>query len=230
MIGDIDRELWARGRIVVGVDEVGKGPLAGPVTTGAVLLRSDPGIPGINDSKKLSPEKREFLSEKLWTSVRCAVVSISQNEINASGIEGCTKKAMLEAVYKLFDSEDGPPSNVIVLVDGPKPIPNLNLPHREIIKGDSLSLAIAAASIVAKVERDSFMIEMDKKFPVYGFAQHKGYGTPQHIEAIRQHGPCELHRTRFVRSALKTHAQNTSFETDKSRQVLQLWKDSLEKP
>jgi ribonuclease HII len=186
----IEREYWARGMAVAGIDEVGRGPLAGPVVTACVILPEDDLIPGVDDSKKLSPAKREALSEAILA--RALYVKIARVEadvIDEINILNATRCAM-EAC-----ASDAPAG--IFLIDA---MENLNLPAeaRAIIHGDALSYMIAAASIVAKVHRDHLMDEMDQVYPGYGFIQHKGYGTAEHIRALRENGPCPEHRRSFI--------------------------------
>lgn len=179
-------------RLLCGIDEAGRGPLAGPVVAAACMLPRNYFVEGVNDSKQLTPKTRARLFERLTTDPRIiyAVASVTSEEIDQINIYQATMVAMLKAVEKLSVQPD------YLLVDG------LLLPHptlfvEKIIKGDALSHSIAAASIIAKVTRDQMMCDWDKQWPQYGFAQHKGYGTPQHVEMIRQHGPCPIHRRSF---------------------------------
>ncbi len=186
----IEREYWARGLAVAGIDEVGRGPLAGPVVTACVILPEDDLIPGVDDSKKLSPAKREALSEAILA--RALYVKIARVEadvIDEINILNATRRAM-EAC-----AADAPAG--VFLIDA---MENLRLPAeaRAIVHGDALSYMIAAASIVAKVYRDRLMDEMDRVYPGYGFTQHKGYGTAEHIRALREYGPCPEHRRSFI--------------------------------
>ena len=187
-----EHEAAARGfRRVAGVDEAGRGPLAGPIVAGAVVL-SEP-IPGLNDSKLLTEAQRESLFERLMTgghAIGCAVVPA--DEIDALGIQTANYAAMLRAVAALTPE---PPD--FLLVDGFS-IPGCVTPHLRLVKGDRRSLSIAAASIVAKVTRDRLMVELDGRCPGYGFARHKGYATPEHLEALKRLGPCPAHRRSFA--------------------------------
>ena len=185
-------ELWAQGvEHVAGIDEAGRGPLAGPVVAGAVILPRDLSIRGIDDSKKLTAAKREELFELIVRdAVSVGTGVVSEGVIDEINILRATHRAMREAVAGL----DVTPSHV--LVDG-DPIPALDFPQTAIHQGDSKSTAIAAASIVAKVTRDRMIVELDTRYPGYGFARHKGYGTREHISALMRLGPCEIHRRSF---------------------------------
>lgn len=177
--------------LVAGVDEAGRGPLAGPVVC-ACCVMGDTYIEGINDSKKLSEKKREALYEKIIASALAYGVGIvDEKTIDEINILNATKKGMQIAANSLKVTPD------IVLIDAVK---GLELPYRQqaIIKGDATSYAIAAASIIAKVTRDRLMRAAGENFPEYGFAKNKGYGTAEHIAAIKKFGPCELHRRTFV--------------------------------
>jgi ribonuclease HII len=187
-----EAELWARGcERVAGVDEVGRGPLAGPVVAAAVILPRDLTIIGINDSKKLAPARRELLYALIRDeAVAVGVGSASEKVIDEINILNATHQAMRDAVRDLGD----PPDHVIV--DG-GPVPGLGAPYTPVPCGDEVSTAIAAASIIAKVTRDRLMLEYDADYPGYGFARHKGYGTPEHIAALTRLGPCEIHRRSF---------------------------------
>ncbi len=176
---------------MAGVDEAGRGCLAGPVMAGAVILgRRVPS--GIDDSKKLAPERREELFEALSRSgARLAWGRAEPDEIDRLNIRQASFLAMRRALAAL----DQPPD--AVLVDG-WVIPGCDLPQQGIVHGDALCLAIAAASIVAKVSRDRSMAELARRHPAYGFDRHKGYPTPEHLEALRRHGPCPIHRRSFA--------------------------------
>ena len=188
----LEAELWEDGHeTVAGVDEAGRGPLAGPVVAAAVVLPRELGIDGIDDSKKLSPAKRDRLYDLiLRDAVGVGVGCVSETVIDEKNILRATFRAMREALDRLERSPDH------VLVDG-DPIRGLDLPQTGVPKGDERSAAIAAASIIAKVTRDRMMVEHDARYPGYGFAVHKGYGTPEHIAALRRLGPCEIHRRSF---------------------------------
>jgi len=176
---------------VAGIDEAGRGPLAGPVTAAAVILPVGLSIPGVDDSKKLSPDKREKLFETIMTqALSVGVGVIGPAEIDLINILQATRRAMLAAVQQLTPQPD------CLLIDGINTIDSA-IAQKTIKKGDSLSLSIAAASIIAKVTRDRFMIEMDLKYPGYGFSGHKGYGSAAHLDAIRMLGPSPIHRLTF---------------------------------
>ena len=180
--------------LICGVDEAGAGPLAGPVAAGAVILPVDCVIEGLDDSKKLSPKKRQELSEIIRErAVAYAVVFVDNDEIDEINILQARLKAMALAVDAL-EMQPG-----FVLFDGNKS-PLIKIPHAAVTDGDSKSMSIAAASVLAKVERDGLMDEYHEIYPEYGFDRHKGYGTAQHIEAIRRHGATPIHRQSFIRN------------------------------
>ncbi len=181
----------AYGILVAGMDEAGRGPLAGPVAA-ACCIPSPVMIDGVNDSKKLSEQKREALYEKIVSSCMAySVEFIDEKTIDDINILAATKFAMEKCVKKLSIMPD------IVLIDA---VNGLDLPCRyeSVIKADAKSYAVACASILAKVSRDRMMREYDLKYPGYGFAKHKGYGTAEHIAAIRKYGPCDIHRRTFI--------------------------------
>ena len=181
--------------ILCGIDEVGRGPLAGPVVASCVILADNCFIEGINDSKKLTALKREKLDVEIRkAALDISIGMVSQQEIDKINILNATKKAMIIAIGKLKMIPD------YLLIDAIK----LNTSYNElpIIKGDEKSVSIAASSIVAKVYRDSLMIEYDKIYPQYGFKSNKGYGTKKHIEAIKKFGPTPLHRKSFIKKFL----------------------------
>ena len=180
--------------LIAGIDEVGRGPLAGPVVTACTALTPDRLIPGVDDSKKLSEKKREALYPQLLESASYVKTAwIWQDEIDRINILNATKKAMEECA-KDFAGD-------LILVDAVDGL-QLPCPHRSIVHGDAVSYMIAAASIVAKVERDRFMCKAAELYPHYGFERNKGYGTAEHIAAIRQYGPCPLHRLSFIQKFL----------------------------
>lgn len=180
-----------------GVDEAGRGPLAGPVYAAAVILSPDRPIAGLNDSKKLSEKKREQLFDVICReAVAYCIASASVEEIEEYNILGATFLAMRRAVEGL-----NAPCRLAV-VDGNRVPPGMPVPVQTVVKGDALSESVAAASILAKVSRDRVLLELDKEYPVYGFAGHKGYGTAVHIAAIREHGPCPAHRPSFLTKIL----------------------------
>lgn len=179
--------------IVCGVDEAGRGPLAGPVFAAACILPSEFDVSEIDDSKKLSEKKREKIFEAIiHSNVIWAIGTASVEEIDEINILNATFLAMKRAIEGLSVS----PS--LVLVDGNR-APNTGFPERTVVKGDQLSFSIAAASILAKVSRDRYMLELDKKYPQYAFAKHKGYGTKLHYERIMEYGISEVHRKSFLK-------------------------------
>lgn len=183
-------------RFIAGVDEAGRGPLAGPVYAAAVILPEDARIPGINDSKKLSEKKREALFDVITqTAIAYSVYSVDEKTIDEINILNATFQAMNGAVQNLSVRPD------FVLIDGNR-IQGMEIPHETIVKGDAKSMSIAAASILAKVSRDRYITEISEKYPEYGFAKHKGYGTKAHMEAILQYGPCPIHRKTFLKNLL----------------------------
>tara|TARA_Y100000748_G_scaffold21892_1_gene16721 strand:- start:50 stop:592 length:543 start_codon:yes stop_codon:yes gene_type:complete len=174
--------------IVAGVDEVGRGCLAGPVTAAAVILKNP--ISELKDSKQISPSKREVLSETIKEQSIFSLASISNNKIDEINIHQATLLAMQEAIISLPITPD------LVYVDG-KFIPNVEVNCRAVIGGDKLIPEISAASIIAKVQRDEFMRQLDKKYPIYAFAQNKGYGTAHHLNALKESGYTSFHRKSF---------------------------------
>lgn len=181
---------------ICGVDEVGRGPLAGPVVAGAVILPKDCRILYINDSKKLSAKKREELSAEIQEKALAVGIGLStQDRIDEINILQATYEAMRKAIASLSVE----PS---LLLNDAVTIPAVGIPQVAIVKGDARSISIGAASIVAKVYRDRMMEEYDKMYPGYGFASNKGYGSKEHIEALHRMGPCPLHRRSFLKSIL----------------------------
>ena len=190
----LEMALWANGRVVAGVDAGGRGPLAGPVVTACVSVPNDRLVYGVDDSKKLSEKKREMLYDQLREAAEyCEVAFVSHTDIDGMNILNATKWAM-EKCAAGFTVENG-----IILIDAVK---DLKLPceARSLVHGDALSYMIGAASIIAKVTRDRYMIELDEKYPMYGFARNKGYGTAEHIAAIKKYGPCPEHRLTFIKN------------------------------
>ena len=185
--------LHARGFCrIAGIDEAGRGPLAGPVAAAAVILPEGFTCPGLDDSKKISAPKRERLYERLTTdpAIHWTVATADREEIDRLNILRATHLAMRRAAEALR------PAPEYCLIDG-LPVRDFPFGHDGIVKGDGLSLSIAAASIIAKVTRDRIMRELDREFPQFGFAKHQGYGTKAHLEALRIHGPCCHHRRSF---------------------------------
>ncbi len=187
----LERELCARGfRAVAGVDEVGRGALFGPVVAAAVILSPDRPVRGLNDSKLLEPDRREVLAERIRErAVAWAIAAVDAATIDHINIYQASRVAMRHAVIRLSPAPD------FLLIDA---VPlDLPVPQRPLIHGDARCHAIAAASIIAKVYRDACMCEWDRVYPEYGLASHKGYATPEHRRAIREHGPSPLHRLSF---------------------------------
>lgn len=179
---------------IVGIDEAGRGPLAGDVYAAAVILPRDAVIEGINDSKKLSEKKRSELFDTIKkTALAYCIYTADSELIDALNIRHATYFAMNKAVEGLNAEFSH------ILVDGDM-IKDMHFPHTCVVKGDSKSMAVAAASVLAKVSRDRYMTEMDLQYPGYGFAKHKGYGTKEHIEALKRLGPCEIHRRTFIKN------------------------------
>ncbi len=177
---------------ICGIDEAGRGPLAGPVVAGAVILPAGERIRYLNDSKQLSAAKRDELFDVIYEKATAVSVGIVDHErIDEINILQATYEAMRYAVMNLSQKPD-------ILLNDAVTIPGIDIKQVPIIKGDAKSCSIAAASIIAKVTRDRIMDEMDKQYPEYGFARNKGYGSAQHIEAIRKFGPCTIHRRSFI--------------------------------
>ena len=193
---EIDKEffnMWMK--YVCGIDEAGRGPLAGPVVVASVMLPEKSMIEGINDSKKVSESKREKLYDIiLQEAISYGIGIIYQDEIDEINILQATKKGLHEAVANMEIKPN------VILVDALTGIDTLGIPYKSIIKGDAKSYSIGAASIIAKVTRDRIMREWDKVYPEYGFAGHKGYGTAKHIEAIKKHGLTPIHRKSFCKN------------------------------
>ena len=198
-----EKNAWNSGYYyVAGIDEAGRGPLAGPVMAAAVILPVGHTIQGVDDSKKLSPDKRERLFDIIMAqALSVGVGSMTPADIDRINILQATRRAMLAAVLNLSQLPD------CLLIDGISTIDS-TIPQKTVKKGDSLSLSIAAASIIAKVTRDRIMIEMDAKYPGYGFAGHKGYGSEAHMDAIKRLGPSPIHRLTF--GGVKEHVHCTS--------------------
>ena len=197
---DFERRAWASGlRRVAGMDEAGRGPLAGPVVAAAVLFHqaflereADAALRGLTDSKQLSESRREYFFQILSASpsLLFGIGQAEVEEIDTHNILAATHLAMSRALMRISPLPDH------VLVDG-LPVPGLPCPSTAIVGGDGRSLSIAAASVLAKVTRDRLMVELDARYPEYGFARHKGYGTKEHLEALRRLGPCSCHRRSF---------------------------------
>ena len=186
--------------ILCGIDEVGRGPLAGPVVAGAVILPKDCQILYLNDSKKLTARRRELLYDEIMEkAVSVGIGVVSQKVIDDINILQATYEAMRQAVGKLSVCPD-------ILLNDAVTIPGLPQKQVPIIKGDAKSLSIAAASVVAKVTRDRMMETLDTKYPEYGFASNKGYGSKAHMDALREYGPCPIHRRTFIRNICREQA------------------------
>lgn len=195
---EIDKSYFKEGyNYICGIDEAGRGPLAGPVVVTAVIMPKDSMIEGVNDSKKVSEKKREKLYELIIEeAISYSVGIVDQNEIDRINILNATKAGLTEAVRTLKVKPE------LILVDALTNIDTCGVPYQSIIKGDAKSYSIAAASIIAKVTRDRIMREWDKVYPQYGFEKHKGYGTAAHISAIKENGLCPLHRLSFVKNII----------------------------
>lgn len=204
-----ENKLWEQEvSFVVGVDEVGRGPLAGPVVAAAVMFVPGSKIPFVDDSKKLTERRREELYDAILAvdGVRYGIVELSAQEVDALNILKATHVAMNRAVQMVDGAE-------YALIDG-LPVPSFCMPSEGIVKGDSKSASIAAASILAKVYRDRLMVEYSKEFPGYGFEKHKGYGTKQHLAALKELGVCPIHRRSFapVRDVLSPPPEQGAFD------------------
>ncbi|MBR3162690.1 MAG: ribonuclease HII [Clostridia bacterium] len=190
----IEKSVYKEGyKLICGIDEAGRGPLAGPVVVASVIMPKDSMIEGVNDSKKISEKKREKLYDLITAeAVSYGVGIISQEEIDEINILNATKKGLTDSLKELKTKPD------IILVDALRDIDTLKIPYRSVIKGDAKIYSIACASIIAKVTRDRIMREWDKIYPQYGFSSHKGYGTAKHISAIKEYGLSPLHRKSFT--------------------------------
>ena len=192
---DEEERLIARGyRLIAGIDEVGRGPLAGPVVAAAVILPLEERpswLSRVRDSKQLTPSQRESIFDRMLESgIAFGVGVVSHEVIDERGIAPATRLAMRHAIEQLSTRPD------YLLIDYLR-LPGVRIPQKGVADGDSLCISIAAASIVAKVTRDQLMVKLDSQFPGYGLAQHKGYGTPGHLEALQKLGPCPIHRKTF---------------------------------
>lgn len=196
VLKEFENKLYSEGlKYIAGIDEAGRGPLAGPVVVGIAIMKPDSFIEGVNDSKKISEKKRELLYEQITNeAIDWSVGIVDQNEIDEINILNATKKALHMAITNLKIKPDR------ILVDALEHIDTCGIPYTSIIKGDAKVYSISAASIIAKVTRDRMMKEYDEIYPKYGFAGHKGYGTAKHIQAIKAYGPCPLHRKTFIKN------------------------------
>ena len=189
---NLDRKLWKDNLTFCGVDEVGRGSLAGPVVAAAIILPRYSRIDGVKDSKELTPKQRAKLFEKIKSNaISFGIGIVNHQVIDKINISNASFVAMKKAIAKLSPKPD------FVIVDG-FAIPDLPIANRGIIKGDKKSLSIASASIIAKVTRDEIMIKFHRYYPVYGFEQHKGYPTRKHIEALKRYGPVTIHRQTYA--------------------------------
>ncbi len=195
---EIEKELYQKGfKNICGIDEAGRGPLAGPVVIAGVIMPQDSMIEGVNDSKKVSEKKREKLYDIiLEEAISYSVAIVGQDVIDEVNILNATKQGVTEVVDGLDVKPD------LILVDALEHINTRGIPYEPIIKGDAKCYSISCASIIAKVTRDRIMREWDKVYPEYNFAQHKGYGTAKHIEAIKQYGLCPIHRRSFTKNII----------------------------
>ena len=193
----IENEIYEKEHVeyICGIDEAGRGPLAGPVVVASVIMKPDSFIEGVNDSKKVSEKKREKLYEQIIEeAVSYSVGIIDQNEIDEINILNATKKGLTESIKGLKVKPER------ILVDALDKIDTCGIPYMPIVKGDAKCYSIAAASIIAKVTRDRIMRQWDEVYPMYGFSRHKGYGTAAHIAAIKEYGLCPLHRRSFTKN------------------------------
>ena len=192
----MEKELYNKGfEYICGIDEAGRGPLAGPVVVAGVIMPKDSMIEGVNDSKKVSEKKREKLYNLiLEEAISYSVAIIGQDIIDEINILNATKQGVTKVVEELNVKPN------LILVDALTYINTKGIPYDSIIKGDAKCYNIAAASIIAKVTRDRIMREWDEIYPQYGFINHKGYGTAKHIEALKEYGPCPIHRRTFIKN------------------------------
>lgn len=182
-------------KLIAGIDEAGRGPLAGPVVVGIAIMPKDSMIEGINDSKKVSEKKREKLYDLITEeAIAWGVGMADQNEIDEINILNATKLALTRAIEELKVKPD------LILVDALTNIDTKGIPYKSIVKGDAKEYSIASASILAKVTRDRIMREYDEIYPQYEFSKHKGYGTAKHIALLKEYGPCILHRKSFIKN------------------------------
>ena len=180
---------------ICGIDEAGRGPLAGPVVVGAVILPQDSFIEGVNDSKKISEKKREKIYDQIIEeAVAWSVGIVDERTIDEINILNATKLGVKLALEGLKQKPD------VIMVDALNNMDTLGIPYISVIKGDAKNYSIAAASIIAKVTRERMMKEWDEVYPAYGFAKHKGYGTAEHIKTIKEQGPCSIHRRSFIKN------------------------------
>ena len=193
---EIENNLYEKGfKNICGIDEAGRGPLAGPVVVAGVIMPKESMIEGVNDSKKVSEKKRELLYDKIIEeAISYSVAIIGQDVIDDINILNATKRGVTEVVEGLNERPD------LIIIDALEHIDTKGVPYNSIIKGDAKCYSIAAASILAKVTRDRIMREWDNIYPQYGFINHKGYGTAKHISAIKEYGLCPIHRKSFTKN------------------------------
>lgn len=193
----LEKEIYEKNnniQLICGVDEAGRGPLAGPVVVACCMMPKDSMIEGINDSKKVSEKKRETIYEKIIEeAIAYGVGIIDQKEIDHINILNATKVGVTRALQDMAEKPD------LILIDALERIDTLGVPYKSIIKGDEIAYSISAASIIAKVTRDRIMRQWDQIYPEYGFERHKGYGTTYHIQAIKEYGLCPIHRKSFTK-------------------------------
>lgn len=201
-----EKALYEKGIVsICGIDEAGRGPLAGPVVVAYSLMPKDSMIEGVNDSKKIAEKKRERIYEEIIKeAIAYGVGIINQEEIDRINILNATKKGLTIAIKELEEKleKQNLKRPEVILVDALTGIDTLGIPYKSIIHGDAISYSIACASIIAKVTRDRIMKQMDEIYPQYGFAKHKGYGTAAHMQAIRENGLCPIHRRSFVKNII----------------------------
>ena len=201
-----EKALYEKGIVsICGIDEAGRGPLAGPVVVACSLMPKDSMIEGVNDSKKIAEKKRERIYEEIIKeAIAYGVGIIGQDEIDEINILNATKKGLTIAIKELEEKleKQNLKRPEVILVDALTGIDTLGIPYKSIIHGDAISYSIACASIIAKVTRDRIMKQMDEIYPQYGFAKHKGYGTAAHMQAIRENGLCPIHRRSFVKNII----------------------------
>lgn len=201
-----EKALYEKGIVsICGIDEAGRGPLAGPVVVACSLMPKDSMIEGVNDSKKIAEKKRERIYEEIIKeAIAYGVGIINQEEIDRINILNATKKGLTIAIKELEEKleKQNLKRPEVILVDALTGIDTLGIPYKSIIHGDAISYSIACASIIAKVTRDRIMKQMDEIYPQYGFAKHKGYGTAAHMQAIRENGLCPIHRRSFLKNII----------------------------
>ncbi len=193
-----EQNLYNEGyKLICGIDEAGRGPLAGPVVVGAVVMKPESKIEWVNDSKKVTEKRRDILYDKITEeAIAWGVGIVSEKEIDEINILNATKKGLHIAIGEVIEKLGKKPE--IIITDALKEIDTFGIPYQSIIKGDATCYSISCASIIAKVTRDRIMKEWDEVYPQYGFNSHKGYGTAKHIEAIKKYGPSPIHRKTFI--------------------------------